>query len=189
MEAALAELAQVGYRALKLEDVATRAGVAKTTLYRRWPTKSELVRASLREIGIYAEPLPDTGSVRKDMLVLLERTMKLAATPQGRAIHRLINIERTDPEVEDLLRHMKEESRVHRGQVITRAMERGDLPENTDPILIIDTIFALVMGRLMRFNEHVDRKTCERLIDLVITGAEYGGGALPTKKRSRSKID
>jgi AcrR family transcriptional regulator len=184
--AALAELADVGYGAMRLEDVAARAGVAKTTVYRRWPTKADLVQAAVREAANYDEPLPDTGSLRKDMLIMVENAMKLIATPEGRALARLVTTEGGNPEVEQLCRRLKDESRAYRAQLVIRAQERGELPRESDPFLVMDGVFALVMSRLVRFNEQLSRDTCERLIDLIVTGAEHGGGQLRPRRTKRS---
>src|SRR5689334_5086908 len=68
LTAAVAELARVGYVALRVEDVAAGAGVNKTTVYRRWPTKAALVTAALRTTD---EPeLPETGALRQDLFEL-----------------------------------------------------------------------------------------------------------------------
>ena len=193
LDAARAELANVGYVALRLEDVASRAGVAKTTIYRRWATKAELVHAALHEAGHYDDPLPDTGSLRKDMLVMLERTMKLISTSHGLAVARMINMERSDPEVDALSRRLKDEARSHRASLVVRAQERGLIPAGVDPILVTDSVFTLVLSRLVRFGERIDRATCERLVDLVVTGAENGGGqrpvapARPTRGKTRAR--
>src|SRR5262249_40598485 len=66
LAATTAELGRVGYAALRMEDVATTAGVNKTTVYRRWPTKADLVGAAMRGLGAPAQPAPDTGSLRGD---------------------------------------------------------------------------------------------------------------------------
>ncbi len=182
LHAVLTELARVGYVALRHEDVATRAGVAKTTIYRRWPTKVDLVEAALREFSRQEEPLPDTGSLRKDILAILETTMARLSTPEGRAIARLVTMEGADPRIETLCLGLREESRRHRAEVVVRAQRRGELPREVDAILMVDCVFGLVMARLIRFGEKVDRATCERLIDLVVTGAEHGGG-----KRARAR--
>lgn len=187
LEAARAELASVGYVALRLEDVAARAGVAKTTIYRRWATKAELVHAALHEAGRYDEPLPDTGSLRKDMLVMLERSMKLIGTPRGLAVARMVTMEGEGPEVNALCRRLKDEARTHRASLVVRAQERGLLPADVDPILVTDTVFTLVLSRLVRFGERVDRATCERLVDLVVTGAENGGGQRPRPARASAR--
>lgn len=178
LNAALAELARVGYAGLRVEDVATQAGVAKTTVYRRWATKSELVRAAILEFGRFHDFIPDTGSLRGDLLELLEHSMTMISTPEGRAVARMVTMEGGEPEVEALCRELKEEARERRSQLVFRAQERGEVPAEADPVLIVDCVFALVMSRLIRFGEKVDRATCMRLIDLVVTGAEHGGGQL-----------
>jgi hypothetical protein len=122
------------------------------------------------------------------MLALLEHSMKLIARPEGRAVARLMTTERVDPEVEDLCRVLKDESRARRAQLITRAGERGELPKDVDPYLVVDCIFAPVMSRILRFNERVDRETCERLIDLVVTGAEHGGGQAHQRAASDERL-
>src|SRR5262245_2839968 len=66
--AALTELARTGYGALRIEDVAARAGVNKTTVYRRWSTKEDLVRAALLSITNDRFTPPNTGSLRTDLL-------------------------------------------------------------------------------------------------------------------------
>src|SRR5258706_10640063 len=73
LHAASAELARVGYDAFRIEDVATAAGVNKTTVYRRWPTKAELVEATLRVIALRKGEDPQTGTVEGDLFALLKR--------------------------------------------------------------------------------------------------------------------
>ena len=183
LAAALTELARVGYAALRLEDVATQAGVAKTTVYRRWPTKPELVRAAIQHAVEYDDPLPDTGSLRTDLLVMLERPMKLIGTPEGMAVARMSTTESADPEVDELCRNVRDMARRRRASVVVRAQERGELPAEADPMLITDSVFVMPMSRLLRYGERLDRGTCERLIDLVVTGAEHGGGQRAPRAR------
>jgi AcrR family transcriptional regulator len=69
LDAAWAELQEVGYPALTYEGVAARAGTSKPVLYRRWPAKVDLVLAALQHGGLFARrELPDTGSLREDVL-------------------------------------------------------------------------------------------------------------------------
>jgi AcrR family transcriptional regulator len=183
LEAALAELARVGYAPLRLEDVAERAGVAKTTLYRRWPTKAILVAAAL-ESSVQKEVIPDTGSLRQDLLIMIEQSQQRMSTPEGLALARVVTIEAADDaELETLCRTLRDDFRVQRRNVIEQAKVRGDIHRDVDADLLLDAIYGPVMGRLLRFGERADRATCETLIDLVVTGAEHGGGVRPTKKR------
>src|SRR4051812_48249793 len=95
------ELSRVGYAALRVEDVAARSGVNKTTIYRRWPTKPELVAASVRAVWETPE-VPDTGSLRNDFVASLKKTAAFAMSPIGRGLTRVIQMERAHPELEPI---------------------------------------------------------------------------------------
>ena len=184
MEATLAELARVGFALLRLDDVAERAGVAKTTLYRRWPTKALLVVDALRSMTV-KEDVPDTGSLRDDLLLMVERTQRKLSTPEGRALARVVTTDGADKsnvELEALCRELRDEIRVKRQRVVDQAKERGALQADVDADVLLDAVFGGIVGRLLRFGERTDRSTCERLIDLVVTGAEHGGGVRRKKR-------
>ena len=70
LKAVAEQLGLVGYAALRIEDVAARSGVNKTTIYRRWPNKHELVHAVLTESS-YRMEVPDTGALRSDVHQML----------------------------------------------------------------------------------------------------------------------
>src|ERR1700712_5649711 len=70
--AAWAELQAGGYSALTYDAVASKAGTSKPVLYRRWPTKPDLVIAAMHHAGLFGRrELPDTGSLREDVLTSL----------------------------------------------------------------------------------------------------------------------
>src|SRR6185295_9319184 len=71
LDASAKELARVGYAALRMDDVAAAAGVNKTTVYRRWPTKSDLVRATFESLAQGPIATPAMGSIREDLQSLL----------------------------------------------------------------------------------------------------------------------
>jgi AcrR family transcriptional regulator len=173
IRATVRELARVGYSSLRIEDVAAQAGVNKTTVYRRWPTKADLVAAAVRTVAGLGEPLPDTGSVRDDLLELVRRALRFVNSAEGGAIARIVTIELGDPEVDRLARVMRDEMLARRMRVVERGRARGELPEGVDARLVIDAIFAPVMSRVIRFGEHVDERTITRLVDMVLTGAKH----------------
>src|SRR5689334_17439746 len=70
LKATLEEIGQRGYQTMRIEDVAARSGVNKTTIYRRWPTKLDLLAAAVRHFAPVPDP-PETGTLRGDLLVLL----------------------------------------------------------------------------------------------------------------------
>ena len=168
----------MGYAALRVEDVAQHAGVNKTTIYRRWPTKSDLVSAALRREGDACEAAPDTGSVREDLLILLRRLVEHGKSP----MLRVMMAEMTHPEVRAIgngLRHNFESGWV---TVVARGMGRGELPPETSPLLVTEIITAAVVRRMIRGEEQPDEGFCESVVDLVLAGAMG-----LTRRRARAK--
>lgn len=174
LRATALELARVGYAALRVEDVAAGAGVNKTTVYRRWPTKAELVTAALKAHGDLEREPPDTGSLRSDLLVLLRRHVALFTSPEGRAIARVILVEMDDPDVAAVARAIREEKLAPWLAAIRRAVKRGEIPKGSHPTLMVDMILGTVIGKVRR-GETVDSEYVTAVVDLVLTGVKHGG--------------
>jgi len=167
LRATAEELGRVGYLALRVEDVAQHAGVNKTTIYRRWPTKADLVSAALRQAECGGEEVPDTGSVREDLLVMLRRFARRGRTPMVR----VMMAELSHPEVQAIAHGLKHKFEADWVKIIARGMARGELPSETSPLLVIEVITATVVGRVMRGEEPPDAAFCETVVDLVLAGA------------------
>jgi AcrR family transcriptional regulator len=174
--ATASELARVGYAALRVEDVAALAGVNKTTIYRRWPTKADLVDATLRALKGPVLDLPDLGSLRLDLLALLREAVANACTTDGQSVHRMITLEIAHPEVASIARTLRAEYVAPWIAVISRAMTRGELPEGSDPRLVVEMLMGPVFSMLRR-QEPVDDEFLAAVVNMVVTGAK-GGGAL-----------
>lgn len=175
MHAAAAEIARAGYAALRVEDVAARAGVNKTTIYRRWPTKAELVKATLRSFADGSQAPPDTGALRLDLLELVRRFVAVASTPEGQGIYRMLLAELHVPEVEALARALREERLAPWREVLERGVARGELPPGTDLDLLVEMIRGVVTNRLFRLRAPVDAGVLESIVDVVVLGAKAGG--------------
>ena len=171
LDAAAAELARSGYVALRIEDVAARACVNKTTIYRRWPTKADLIGATLTSKH-EALDLPDTGSLRADLLELLRRVVTLASAPEGQGIARVLMTELNHPEVEALARTLREQRHRDWLHVIGRAVRRGEIPPRRDHRLMVEMINSTVFSRLFKFRDEVDERFLCGVIDLVLNGAK-----------------
>src|SRR3954469_14449066 len=132
LTAAWAELIEVGYPKMTIENVAARAGTSKPVIYRRWPTKAKLVIAALAHNLPLEETDIDTGSLRGDLIELVGRGIKRFGSIPGDIMPGLITETFREPEVFAELR-----SRMRTGEVLelvrpllTRAVARGEL--NTD---------------------------------------------------------
>jgi AcrR family transcriptional regulator len=180
LKATLEEIGRSGYEALRMEDVATRSGVNKTTIYRRWPTKVDLVSAAMRHLVPPPEP-PETGSVRTDLLALLRALVRRAESPLGRGILRMILNEATHPEVGLVKRAIDADHVRTRSLVLERAIERGELPPDTDIELVAELTFAPVIRRVIRGLAASDDAFIEAAVDVVLTGVRGGAARRRTK--------
>ena len=163
------ELSRVGYSALRVEDVAARSGVNKTTIYRRWPTKPDLVGAALRAVWESPE-VPDTGSLRSDFVASLKKTAAFAMSPIGRGLTRVIQVEQAHPELEPIARSMREDFRNLREVLVRRGIDRQELPAETDARFLTDMMAAPIFYRLFTEGESVDAAFIESVVDVVLCG-------------------
>jgi AcrR family transcriptional regulator len=171
LDAALAELGRVGYAKLRVEDVSALASVNKTTVYRRWPTKVDLVAAALNAHSDTFDAAPDTGSLRGDLVTMLVSFAARASAPEARAIMQMITLERIDPEVATITRALRERHTTRRLPVIERAIARGELDPDIDARLLLEVVLAPVLGRLKWSGDPVDLPFIEGVVDIVLAGA------------------
>lgn len=182
--ATLAELSRVGYEAMRVDDVAERSGVNKTTIYRRWPTKAQLVTAVILESAEH-RPRIDTGTLRGDLLASLLAGFRLKPSEQG--VLRIMQMERSIPEIDALARRMSAELRDERMAMVRRGIARGELPKGADVQLVVDLVSAPVQRALL-FNETIDERYIQRVLDVVLDGAAANAGrAKPRVKRPRTR--
>lgn len=174
IRAAIAELAESGYVAMRMEAVAERAAVSKTTVYRRWPTKAALVRDAVGTLGMTRPAPPDTGSLEDQLRVVLGDLVAVAATPEGMTVARVLTNELDHPEVAELSRELRAQFHEPWFLVLRRAVARGELPKRTDLKLIVEVLSATVGTRLFRDHEAVDTAFLRALISLVVGGARSG---------------
>jgi AcrR family transcriptional regulator len=167
LRATAEELARVGYVALRMEDVAHAAGVNKTTVYRRWPTKMQLVAEAMRSEHERRTVAPNTGSLREDLRVMLRSFAEQGRSPLARAwLSELAN-----PEVRTIMRGSRHHIESQWAAVLARGMARGELTPDTSPLFLIEIIFGPVVGRLIRGDELPTNDFCDQVIDLVLAGA------------------
>ncbi|MEU8144860.1 TetR/AcrR family transcriptional regulator [Nonomuraea sp. NPDC048901] len=134
-QATLAELAEVGYARLTMERVAERAKASKASLYRRWPTRIELVMDAVYHVLPDALSVPDTGSLRGDILAALRRTAEALAGPAGEAMRGLLSEALGDESRAARFReHSQGTGRRLMREIVRRAVERGEVaPEDVTP--------------------------------------------------------
>ena len=171
LAATMEQLALTGYGALRIEDVATRAGVNKTTIYRRWPTKEDLVRAGLLSMGDDTIRAPNTGSLRTDLLAIARRIITIAGSPQGRSLSRVIVAEGPDSELMAIAKSLRDLHEVVARSIIEAAESRGEIAPGIDAMLIFNVLGCAIHERLFLSRDTVDEGFVTSLLDLLLLGA------------------
>jgi AcrR family transcriptional regulator len=128
LDAAWAELQAAGYQAMTMEAVADRAGTSRAVLYRRWPKRADLVVAALRRHRpLLSGEIPDTGSLRGDVVALLTRMSARLVGTGPEAIYGLLGDYLADAELFDRLRgDLLQIAAGVMTSILKRAADRGE---------------------------------------------------------------
>lgn len=182
LEATLRLLAEHGYARVTIEGVAAEAGVAKTTIYRRFSDKADLVAAAVAMVRGLDEP-PDTGDARADVVALVRRFHALMTGPARTVLASLLAEERHAPELlarfrERLIAPSREQGRA----LLERAKERGEIRADADPDAIMDMLAGSYFTRHLA-GVPVTDSTPEELVDALWRGI----GASRPRRRGRSR--
>ena len=128
LDAVLAELAEVGYARLSVERVAERAGASKASLYRRWPSKVELVMDAVYHVFPDAASPPDTGSLRGDLIAVMSAVAEQLTGPAGQALAGILSDALGDPDQARRVRsYARGTSQVGMREIVRRAIARGEV--------------------------------------------------------------
>ncbi|WP_158630281.1 TetR/AcrR family transcriptional regulator [Glycomyces terrestris] len=170
-EAALAELAEVGYANLRMEAVAARAKAGKASLYKRWPDRARLVQAAARYKATEVEPeFEPSGDLRGDLRKVMAHIAAQQATPFGEAIRGWIGELRGTPsEVADELRTRIEHPRIRIfAKIFEDGVARGTVrPEALHP-RVVNLAPALLTHHFLTRAEPADDAAVDEILDLVV---------------------
>jgi len=163
-----------GVRALTVEAVAARSGVAKTTIYRRWRDKWELAldAVMIDMLPRFDDPV-DVGDTRKELITFIDSIVRyLASRPYGPAMQALVSVIATEPDLARVYRErVVEPRRTKLAPVIERGIARGDLRPDTDVQMIHEFLVGPTFYRLLFSGGTLDRKLGTRLVDWILQGA------------------
>ncbi|SFX01841.1 TetR/AcrR family transcriptional regulator [Streptomyces atratus] len=166
----LRHLAERGYARLTIEAVAQESGVNKTTIYRWWPSKPALLRAALIHARVLDIDIPDTGSLRGDLIALTEQITRLLTDGRTEPVARAMTAGTglPDDELAALTRDFFADRFSREQPVFIRAAARGELPADTDPMLLLDLIAGAVWMRVLLRREPVPPDFARDVVDAVL---------------------
>lgn len=169
MDATLELVAEAGIQACSFENVSERSGISRSTLYRHWDDKSQLLKDALKSQHI-ERVAPDTGNFRDDMLTaMLELGHALEKTPWGTMVAQLMAAAAVDPDVAEIQQAAAEYHSGIETEIIKRAIERKELVEGTDPEHVVLLFSAPIFYRHLFYRQSATAKWITGHVDRTVS--------------------
>ena len=174
IDAAIALISKEGYAALSIEAIAKTTGIAKTTIYRRWKSKGELVLDSLLADGEKFIKPTDSGSIRKDLESFAAQTFDLITKHNlGSSLIAVIIEAQINKDFAERLRvRLIEKRRQALREVIERGKAGGELRADCDTEIALDIIYGVFWYRLLMNHAPLSKKSAKMLIKQILRGIE-----------------
>lgn len=162
-------LEEKGYADLTVDEVAERTKVAKTTIYRRWPSKGALVAAAMATRVVPFVP-PDTGTLEGDLLAVATRAHTILKGELGRIFAGLMGEAQLDPDLHEImLTSTRQRRQIYEG-VVKRGIERGEVSADVDAELLIDLIAGPIWNRLLITRAPLRDSLPQEIVQMVLNG-------------------
>ena len=169
------ELTVNGYAALSVEAVASRAGVNKTTIYRRWPTLDDLLVDALMTWSHDAIPGVDTGDIETDLLALGREIADQLNGGVGRQIAAVVlTAGLRSAQLAEATRRYFHHQAMRATPLVTRAIDRGELPAGTDADALLVTFRAPFFYRMVTTGDPIDDALIAQTTRVTLTAARAG---------------
>lgn len=172
LRAATGLLAERGLGGMSIEEVAARAGVGKATIYRRWPSRGALALDAFLAEFLGQQPLPDTGTLRGDLLAALRAWItSVTKTSAGAMLAGLIAEAQQDAALAAAWRdRVVEPVRDQHAIMLDRAIARGEIAPGTDKDVVLDMLYGPAYHRLLHGHRPLTDQFARRVVDLIVAG-------------------
>ncbi|MGW4337468.1 TetR/AcrR family transcriptional regulator [Rhodococcus koreensis] len=170
LDAALDVLHEQGMEGLAVAEVASRAGVHETSIYRRWGTRENLMIEALLDEAEEWGQVPDTGSLRDDLIAYAGRLLAYLSSSVGSTFDRALAASGDDPAAAEARNRYWEARFARSGEIVRRAIARGELPDATDVRLVIEMLVAPLHFKVLLTREPLDPDLPEHIVDSLLHG-------------------
>jgi AcrR family transcriptional regulator len=169
LEATLELLVEVGFSAMTVEGIASRAGVGKATIYRRWPSKLPLVVEAYGRLPGFEEA--DTGDLAEDLKKMLRSYLQaFNASPLSAVLPSLAGERAHNPELEELFEPVSKGRRQPLIRAFERAVDRGDVPPDIDLELAADLVVGPIAVALFFKGGRLNPRMVGPMVDMALSG-------------------
>lgn len=184
VQATMELLSTLGFRGMTVDAIAMRAGVSKATIYRRWETKENLViEVFSRSPVLVARGKRDTVAHLVELQTQFAQFMQ--ETPLGGVMAALVAERQHNPDLASAMDPLVCERRRPMKEVLARAIEKGELPQDTDIEFAIDMISAPTLQRIMVMGLPTDREFIRGVVEFVMAGLKNRKRSSPRAVKSR----
>jgi AcrR family transcriptional regulator len=174
LEATLAELVEADFADVRIEQIAARAGVAPSTVYRRWGDLQGIINDLSSELTVSID-LQDTGDLELDLRVVARAVVALRQIPAHRAwLDAMVAEAVRSPQARQTLATAIERRREITAEIVHRAVARGEVPADTDAHEVIRLTVAPLYLRMYITNEPLDGKVADRAAAVAADAARHG---------------
>jgi len=170
LEATTAILFERGYAGLTIDGVAAAAGVSRPTIYRRWSSKPELVIAAMAHRTGLVVPVPNTGSIRRDLMAVQRHQIREFNNPHSRRVTSgLVADVAADPELAELyLRDYATPRRASVWRALQRGVDRGELRADIDFAFVSDLLIGPLFMRSVVWGHPLESSMAKTTVDVVL---------------------
>jgi AcrR family transcriptional regulator len=169
LEAAADLLAERGYAGLTMDALVERTGVSKTTMYKHWPSRTDLIAATVRQL-VAAPAVPDTGSVRGDLIRMTLDSLDAYKGPRWPGISSVLEAAGHDPELAAALQTVPAAGFSSVKTVLERGVQRGELRADLDAEAAVTILVGAIFLRLRIASLPQVRRDTPAIIDTILQG-------------------
>jgi AcrR family transcriptional regulator len=170
LRAVLDTIVEQGPDAVTVNETARRAGVHATSIQRRWGTREKLVLDALLASSREQLPVPDTGTLRDDLIAFAQSLAAYLATPIGQTLTRTMAAADDDAMLAAGRADFRQARYDAARTIVDRAVDRRELPDGTDPLLVIEMVIAPLHFRTLLTRQSIDTGLIENIVDAVKRG-------------------
>jgi AcrR family transcriptional regulator len=177
LDSAFTLMVETGIRGFSVREVARRSGIPKSSIYRRWPTRADLLAAVLERLSTNGRvKVPDTGSIRGDLIEMARNEIASLVESDG-VLPRVALEARDDPELAGVVQAAIDSRRQIGVPIFTRAVERGEVTGDVDAEAAMDLVLGSIWSRLVA-HRPLDSTHAPEIVDRALSGITGGTRSL-----------
>jgi len=188
LEATRALITEGGYSAATIEAISARSGVAKTSIYRRWPNRATIVVELLMRIATEAVPIPTGRDPKRSIRTEMKGVAEVSDQLPGQLLRALLGEAQRDPEVATALVegvfHPRSEAT---SRAVRRAQAEGSLREDIPPLLAVDLLFGPIFYRMLVRHQPLNDAYVGQVFKYVTEGLAPSGKPVKSRKKAGAK--